>query len=76
MSLVGKLNNRVLLDQIRGKIELLLRYNQNGFRPGRSTVQPLRIILDQCRVRQNTNCVAVFINFSKAFDSISSLEWS
>ena len=74
MSLVGKLYNRVLLNRIRGKVEPLLRYNQNGFCPGRSTVQHvlcLRRILEQCRVRQNTNCVAVFADFSKAFDSIS-----
>ena len=74
MSLVGKLYNKVLLNRIRGKVEPLLRYNQNGFRPGRSTVQhvlSLRKILEQCRVRQNCNCVAVFVDFSKAFDSIS-----
>ena len=74
MSLLGKLYNRVLLNRIRGKVEPLLRYNQNGFRPGRSTVQHVlcpRRILEQCRVRQNTNCVAVFVDFSKAFDSIS-----
>ena len=74
MSLVGKLYNRVLLSRIRGKVELLLPYNQNGFHPGRYTVQHvlfLRRILEQCRVRQNTNCVVVFVNFSKAFNSVS-----
>ena len=34
-------------------------------------VQSLRRIPEQCRVRQNTNCVAVFVDFSKALDSVS-----
>ena len=34
-------------------------------------VLSLRKILEQCRVRQNSNCVAVFVDFSKAFDSVS-----
>ena len=66
MSLVGKLYNKVLLNRIRGEVEPLLHYNQNGFRPGRSTVQyvlSLRQILEQCRVRQNTNCVVVLVDF-------------
>lgn len=34
-------------------------------------VQSLRRIPQQCRVIQNTNCVAVFVDFSKALDSVS-----
>ena len=51
MSLVGKLYNRVLLNRIRGKIEPLLHYNQESFRPGQSIVQhvlSLCRILEQC----------------------------
>ena len=74
MSLAAKLYNRILLNRIQPHIEPLLRPNQNGFRIGRSTTQhilALRRIIEECTVRKECQCVATFIDFSKAFDSIS-----
>ena len=34
-------------------------------------VLSLRRILEQCRSRQNTNCITAFVDFYNAFDSIS-----
>ena len=74
MSLCAKLRNKMLLQRIRPYLDPLLRPNQNGFRPRRGTTQhvlALRRVFEQCRLKQETNCVAVFIDYSKAFDSIS-----
>ena len=74
MSLAAKLYNRILLNRIQPHVEPLLRPNQNGFRVGRSTIQhilALRRIIEECTVRQECQCVATFVDFSKAFDSIS-----
>ena len=48
-SLVAKLVNKMILNRIRPKIDPLLRGNQSGFRPGRSTttqVLALRRIIE------------------------------
>ena len=74
MSLCAKLRNKMLLQRIRPYLDPLLRPNQNGFRPRRGTTQhvlALCRVFEQCRLKQETNCVAVFIDYSKAFDSIS-----
>jgi hypothetical protein len=74
MSLCAKLRNKMLLQRIRPYLDPLLRPNQNGFRPRRGTTQhvlALHRVFEQCRLKQETNCVAVFIDYSKAFDSIS-----
>ena len=36
-SIVAKTLNRMILNRIRPEVEKILRINQNGFRPGRST---------------------------------------
>ena len=67
-----KLYNRLLLNRIRDNIEPHLRYNQNGFRPGRGTrehILALRRIIEEVRNFQ-LPCVISFIDFSKAFDCI------
>ena len=72
-SLVSKLINRMILNRIRPAIDLLLRGNQSGFRPGRSTttqVLALRRIMEGVH-RKNLPAVMVFVDFCKAFDSIS-----
>ena len=73
-SLSAKLRNKMLLLRIRPHLDPLLRQNQNGFRPRRGTTQQvlaLRRVFEQCRVKQGTRCVATFIDYSKAFDSVS-----
>ena len=54
------------------KVEPLLRKNQNGFRAGRSTLS--QILTLRRIIEEITNCnkeaVFVFVDFSKAFDSI------
>ena len=40
-SIVAKTYNRLLLNRIRGFLDPVLRMNQNGFRPGRSTVSQI-----------------------------------
>lgn len=72
-SLVSKLINRMILNRIRPIIDPLLRGNQAGFRPGRSTtaqVLALRRIIEGVK-RKNLPAVLVFVDFCKAFDSIS-----
>ena len=72
-SLVSKLINRMILNRIRPAIDPLLRGNQNGFRPGRSTtaqVLALRCIIEGVE-KKNLSAVMVFVDFCKAFDSIS-----
>ena len=69
-----KLYNRMLLNRIRDPIERLLRPSQHGFRRGRCTLEPiliLRRLIEIFRQRKGTaRLVAVFIDFTKAFDSI------
>jgi len=74
MSIAAKVFNKMLLNRIRDILDSHLRKNQNGFRSSRSTTQQIlamRRLIEMCRVKQNLNLVAVFIDFSKAFDSIS-----
>ena len=71
-SIVMKLINRMILNRMRPSIDPLLRGNQSGFRPGRSTVTQvlaLRRIIEEIS-RKNLPAVMVFIDFCKAFDSI------
>ena len=67
-----KVYNRLLLNRISSHIEPRLRYNQNGFRPGRGTrehILALRRIIEEA-INHQLPCVISFIDFSKAFDSI------
>ena len=68
----AKLFNRVLLLRLRERLEALILPWQAGFRPGRSTVEQimcLRMCIDACRTRKRS-IVAVFVDFSKAFDCV------
>ena len=63
----------MLLNRLRPKIDRYLRYNQNGFRPGRSTIPQvleLRRIIEGVK-KYHLPSIMVFIYFSKAFDSIN-----
>lgn len=71
-SVVAKLVNRMLLNRIQPKLDPHLRPNQNGFRPRRSTtahILALRRIIEEVK-RNNLKAVLLFVDFSKAFDSI------
>ena len=62
----------MLLNRIQPEIEKILRRNQNGFRKGRSTVGQIltvRRIIEGVRAK-NLQAVLLFVDFSKAFDSI------
>ena len=68
----AKIYNSLLLHRIRPHLEKVLRKNQNGFRPNRSTVGQIltvRRILEGVKSK-NLEAVLLFIDFSKAFDSI------
>ena len=68
----AKIYNKMLLERIRTSLDPLLRINQNGFRPGRSTlaqIVTLRRLLEGVRAKQ-LKAVVTFVDFKKAFDSI------
>ena len=68
----AKIDNELLLEIIRSHLDLLLRINQNGFRPGRSTVAQivtLRRLTKGVKAKQ-LQAVITFVNFEKAFNSI------
>ena len=73
MSIVGKLYNRILLERMRIHIDPILRYNQNGFRKSRGTVEhvlAIRRIIEGIDVKGGS-AVLTFIDFKKAFDCIN-----
>ena len=74
MSACAKLYNRLLLVRLREVLDQHLRYNQNGFRPLRSTAQhvlAVRRLFERVRMTQDACLVAIFVDFCKAFDSVS-----
>ncbi|KAL5252408.1 hypothetical protein ACHWQZ_G015245 [Mnemiopsis leidyi] len=71
-SIVCKTLNRMVLNRIKPRLEEVLRDNQNGFRPGRSTtshILALRRIIEGGKAK-NLKATMVFIDFKKAFDSV------
>ena len=71
-AIAAKIYNLLLLNRIRPELDKLLRKNQNGFRQGRSTVGQIltiRRVLEGIRSK-NLEAITLFIDFSKAFDSI------
>ena len=72
MPIAAKLYNKMLLNRIVPHIEPLLRKNQNGFRRGRSTLSQilcLRRLIEESQAF-NKDLALVFVDFSKAFDSV------
>ena len=66
----------MLLNRIRPKIEDILRKNQNGFRTNRSTtgqILTIRRLIEGVKSK-NVPAILLFIDFSKAFDSIDRLK--
>ena len=72
MAIAAKLCNKMILNRLIPFIEPLLRNNQNGFRRGRSTLSQilcLRRLLEESQA-SNRDLAMVFVDFSKAFDSV------
>jgi hypothetical protein len=73
MATAAKLFNKVLLNRLLPVLNPMLLSLQSGFRPHRSTVEQivaLRTVIDDCKVHQR-NVTIVFVDFQKAFDSVS-----
>ena len=73
MSCTAKVLNKVLLRRLQPVLDPHLRYEQNGFRSHRGTttqILALRRILEEARLHKVT-LICVFVDFRKAFDSIS-----
>lgn len=71
-AVVAKVVNKMILLRIQPKLDPLLRPNQNGFRPSRSTtthILALRRIIEGVK-RNHLPATIVFVDFSKAFDSV------
>ena len=71
-SLVAKALNRMILNRLKPELEKILRRNQNGFRPSRSTTRQilgLRRVIEGVKNRK-LPAVLTFIDFKKAFDSV------
>ena len=71
-SIAAKIYNALLLNRIEPKIDNILRKNQNGFRRNRSTtsqILTIRRILEGVRTK-NLQATLLFVDFTKAFDSI------
>ena len=74
LSIAGKILSRVLLNRINKHIApIVLPESQCGFRSGRGTMDMifcLRQTQEKC-IEQNMPLYAVFIDFTKAFDTVS-----
>jgi len=71
-AIAAKIYNALLLNRIQPEIEKILRKNQNGFRRNRSTtsqILTIRRIIEGVRAK-NLEATLLFVDFSKAFDSI------
>ena len=73
LPIAAKIYNKLILNRLRPKLEQILRKNQNGFRPGRSTlgqILTLRRIIEEITFCNKTAAL-IFVDFSKAFDSVN-----
>ena len=68
----AKICNNFLLNHIQPVLEPILLKNQNGFRKNRSTIRQILIVqrIIEGVTAKNLEAVLLFIDFSKAFDSI------
>ena len=72
MSYMAKLYDILLRERLRPIIDQLLRFNQNGFRKGRSTQQhllSLEFIMNAFR-QQKKAAIFTFVDFKNAFPSV------
>ena len=74
LSIVGKILSRILLNRLNAHITPgVLPESQCGFRSGRSTIDMvfcLKQVQEKC-TEQNMPLYVVFVDFSKAFDTVS-----
>jgi hypothetical protein len=71
---ITKIFNSLLLHRLRDVIDPCMSPMQNGFRPGRSTAHHaacIRVILDNAAALQSYPVFGCYVDFSKAFDSVS-----
>ena len=66
-SIAANIYNALLRNRIEPKIDNILRKNQNGFRRNRSTTSQ---ILTIHRIHEGVQATLLFVDFTKAFDSI------
>ena len=67
-----KIYEKIILQKIRNKIESQLREEQQGFRPGRSTIDAIftaRQVVDK-KWEFGKDVVVAFINIQKAYDTV------
>ena len=72
-ALPAKMYNSMLLNRISPHLDPILGRNQNGFRKGRSTtpqILALRRLIEELKI-SNKQAYIVFVDFSKAFDSVN-----
>ena len=73
LSIAGKIFGRIILNRLIAVSEANLPEAQCGFRPGRSTVDMIftvRQVQEKC-LEQNLDLYSVFIDLTKAFDTVS-----
>ena len=71
-SIATKIYNALLRNRIEPKIDNIIRKNQNGFRRNRSStsqILTIRRLLEGVRAK-NLQATILFVDFTKAFDSI------
>ena len=76
MAIAAEIYNKKMLNHLVTFVRPLLRKNQNGFRRRRTTLSRivyLRKILEESQAT-NRDLALVFIDFSKAFDSVDRRE--
>ena len=72
LPIAAKIYNKLILNRIVPFVDPLLRNNQNGFRAGRTTISQilsLRRLVEEATYN-NLDSVLIFVDFSKAFDSV------
>ena len=73
LSIAGKIFARVILNRLVSVSEKILPEAQCGFRPGRSTIDmifAMRQLQEKC-IEQNMPLYSVFIDLTKAFDTVN-----
>ena len=74
MQHVAKLFNSIILRRLRSSIDAFLVCSQNGFRVGRCIQQhisALKLLIDEAITFPSKKLHIIFIDFAKAFDSVS-----